>query len=105
MNSKLVLAIVATILASPVAVAENDKSSDRIHYKCHVSLQDKSDVVHGFVSVGKTQSEFESGLEGSMVYSADGVTGSEIESVYECAKADNSFKTKEARELEAKTPF
>lgn len=106
MNNKLLLLMVATLLVSPFTLAESlDKNSTRTHYKCHLALNDKSDVVHGFVSVGKTQREFEAALQGRIVYYADGVTGSEIARVYECVAADKLFESKEARELEEKTPF
>ncbi|MFT6984469.1 MAG: hypothetical protein ACJAT7_000263 [Psychromonas sp.] len=106
MNSKLLLLMMTMFLVSPFTLAKSlDKNGVRTYYKCYLALNDKSDVVHGFVSVGKTQSEFESELEGRIVYYADGVTGSIIESVYECVAADKLFKSKEARELEAKTPF
>ena len=98
--------MLAAFLVSPLTLAKNmDKNSARIHYKCYLALNDKSDVVHRFVSAAKTESEFESELQGRMVYYADGVSGSRIESVYECVAADKIFKTKEARELEAITPF
>lgn len=106
MNVKLLPALLATFLLAPLSIAKGpDKNSERMHYKCHLTLSDKSEVVHGFVSVGKTQSEFEKGLPGRIVYSADGVTGLLVENVYQCVKAKQSFKSKRARELEEKTPF
>ena len=106
MKGKLLLAMLTTLLISPLSVAKSlDKNSERTHYKCHLTLSDKSEVVHGFVNAGKTQSEFEQGLPGRIVYSANGVTGSAIETVYQCVEAGKTFKSKRARELQEKTPF
>lgn len=106
MKGKLLCATLMTLLLSPLSIAKSqDKNSERMHYKCHLALSDKSEVVHGVVSVGKTQSEFEAGLPGSIVYSADGVTGSAIETVYQCVQAGQHFQSKRARELQEKTPF
>jgi hypothetical protein len=102
MKRKILLVASALFLSSPLIFAQ---SAERIHYKCHLTLNNKSDVVHLFVTTDKTQSEFEKGLTGQIVYSADGVSGSAIERIYECVKADKIFKNKDARELERITPF
>lgn len=106
MSNKLVVAILMASLLSPVVSAEgSNKSGKRITYKCHVALQDKSEVVHEFVTVDEEQKEFELGLKGRMVFFADGVSGSKIEKLYECVKMKARFKSSAARDLEAKTPF
>jgi len=106
MKGKLLLTALLTLLLSPLTAAKTpDKNNERIHYRCHLMLSDKSEVVHGFVSVGKTQSEFEQALPGRIVFSADGVTGLTIENLYQCVKAGKRFNTYGARELEAKTLF
>ena len=106
MKRKLLATMLATWLIIPFSSAQSAVTSKlRISYKCHLALLDQSEVVHGFVSVGKTTREFTEGLKGRLVYFADGVNGSKIEHVYECVTADKNFKTTEARLLEAKTPF
>lgn len=106
MNTKILSAMLLTLLLSPLALAKSaDRESERKHYRCHLRLSDNSEVIHEFVSVGKTRSEFLQGLAGRMVYSADGVNGSAVENVYQCVTAGQSFKAQRARELEAKTPF
>lgn len=106
MKRKLLSVILSALLIAPLSAAKStDKNSERIHYRCHLRLSDNSDVVHGFVSAGKTQSEFTQALVGRLVYSADGVTGSAVETVYQCVKAEQRFKSKRARELQEKTPF
>jgi hypothetical protein len=102
MKSKLLLVMLMTLLITPLSFAKN---SERLHYKCYVQLSDQSDVVHRFVSAEKSQSEFEEGLPGSIVYSSDGVTGLKIITVYQCVGAKQSFKNKQAITIEAKTPF
>ena len=101
MKIKLLAILSATLLLSPFAAAK----SERIHYRCHLILHDKSEIVHGFVSVGETQKAFEKGLPGRTVYSADGVTGVQIEKIYQCVQAGKRFATARARQLEAETPF
>lgn len=101
MNAKLLLVMLLIMSISPLTLAENV----RIHYKCHLALLDKSEVIHQFVSTETTQSEFEKGLVGRLVYFADGVSGSAIEIIYQCVKVDQRFTTRRARELEEKTPF
>jgi hypothetical protein len=103
MKGKLLSAMLITFLMTSFSFAE--QNSERIHYKCHLRLSDQSEVIHQFVSPGKTQTEFEEGLPGSTVYAADGVTGLAIETVYQCVKAKQKFKGKQAQELEEKTPF
>ena len=106
MKGKLLSAMLTTLLMAPLSAAKSvDKNSERNHYRCYLRLSDNSDVVHGFVSARKTPGEFEKELPGRLVYSADGVTGSPIETVYQCVKAGQRFKSKQARELQEKTPF
>jgi hypothetical protein len=103
MKGKFLSAMLITLLIAPFSFAE--KNSERIHYKCHLKLSDQREVIHQFVSAGKTQTEFEEGLPGSTVYAADGVTGLAIETVYQCVKAKQKFKGEQAQDLEEKTPF
>lgn len=106
MTSKLLAIMFAFWLITPLSNAQSAVVNKlRISYKCHLTLLDQSEVVHGFVSIGKTTQEFIEGLKGRFVYFSDGVNGSKIEEVYECVTADKNFKTTEARLLEAKTPF
>lgn len=96
----------AIFFIAPLNAASNtDKNSERIHYKCHLTLSDESEVIHGFVSIGKTKSEFEDNLLGRLVYAADGVTGLSVDVVHQCVKKKQRFTSKKARDLEAITPF
>ena len=105
MNSKLVMLVLATFFVSPVVMAKSvDKSSARFHYKCYLTLEDERDVVHGFVSSEDNIQIFQEQLLGEIVFSADGVTGTNIASVYECVTSKQLFTSKEGRTLEANTP-
>ena len=106
MKNILLFSLLAVSLSVPLRAATNIiKNNERIHYKCYVSLSDASEVIHGFVTSGKTQSEFEQELLGRMVYSTDGVTGFTVEVLHQCVKAKQKFTSRKARELEAITPF
>ncbi len=106
MNTKLLITMLtALVLTSPLSHAESaDKKSERVHYKCHLRLDDNSEVVHQFVSVGETKAEFQKSLPGSTLYTENGEDAL-IETVYHCVTKKQRFKTKQAIELEANTPF
>ncbi len=109
MNAKLLLTMLtALVLISPLSHAKKtDKKSERIHYKCHLRLDDNSEVVHRFVSVGETKAEFQKSLPGSTLYTENGEDAL-IETVYHCVTKKQRFgsKTKQAIELDkANTPF
>lgn len=105
MGGKLLVIIISSLLACPFVMAKKEKSSERFHYKCHVSLTNGEKLVHGFVSPEQDKDKFETELKGRIVFSQDGVTGDNIDSVYECVKAEKSFKSREAQALEESTPF
>lgn len=105
MNMKLsILLLILSI--SPIAFAEEARQkNERNHYKCHLSLEDDSVVIHHFVTAAETKSEFENELTKRVVFAADGVTSWQIIEIYECVTAKQRFTSKEARELESKTPL
>lgn len=106
MNKKLLSIIFTVFLLTPFSFALSaEKTAERIHYKCYLQLSNQSTVVSRFVSVDQSQSEFLNGLPGRLVYAADGVTGVAIETIYECVNSKQRFKSKQARDLEANTPF
>lgn len=98
---KLLIAISLLFLSSLISV----QAEQREHYTCYVLLEDQSKVVHKFVSVDETKSEFLESLPKLTVFAADGVTGSTIDRVYECVTANQRFSSKEARKLVLETPM
>lgn len=105
MNKKLTIALLICSITSIAFAEEANTSNERNHYKCHLGLEDDSVVVHHFVSVAKTKSVFENELSERVVFGADGVTSWKIKEIYECVGTKQSFTSKEARELELKTPL
>lgn len=104
MGSKLLVLIISSLLMSPFVMAKKEKSSERFHYKCHVSLTNGEKLIHGFVSAEKEKFQFEKEVKGRLVFSQDGITGDSVDSVYECVKSVESFSSREARELEKNSP-
>ena len=106
MKNILLFSLLVASLSAPLrAVSNADNNNERIHYKCYVTLSDAREVIHGFVTSGETQSEFEQSLLGRMVFSADGITGSTVKVLHECVQAKQKFTSQKARALEANTPF
>ncbi|WP_028864178.1 TapY2 family type IVa secretion system protein [Psychromonas aquimarina] len=104
MKQKFLIMILAGLIFSPSLSADN-KDVQRRHLKCYLQLEDKSSVVHQFVYSEQTQQEFVNDLVGEKVFQQDGVSFLKIKSVYECVEAGKSFKNRQAKELEAATPF
>ena len=102
MKTKLWL-ILATSVAFSSATIAQDKV--RSHLKCHLLLEDKSEIVHHFVNTGQESKLFIESLTQRSVFMADGVTEQKIDAVYECVELKSHFKNKEAVIIEKNTPF
>ena len=104
MKQKLLIMTLTGLIFSPYLFADNT-DIQRKHIKCYLQLEDKSNVVHQFVYSKQPQQDFMGNLVGWKVFQEDGVSFLKIKTVYECAEISNIFKNKQAKELEAVTPF
>ncbi|WP_022941664.1 TapY2 family type IVa secretion system protein [Psychromonas hadalis] len=102
MKTKLGLILVVGFALSTSLLA---KESQRIHLKCHLQLEDKSDIVHHFVHTEKEDKPFVESLTARTVFMQDGVTEQKIIQAYECVDIKSTFKSREAVTLEENTPF
>ncbi len=104
MKQKFLIMILTGLIFSPSLSAENEDVQRR-HLKCYLQLEDKSTAVHQFVYSKQTQQDFVDSLAGRKVFQQDGVSFLKIKSVSECVETGKSFKSRQAKELEAATPF
>ncbi len=102
MFKKVFVTLTVALLCNPLFAADN---SNREHYKCYIQLMDKSKIVHQFVTAESSKKEFMQQLVSRSVFASDGVTSLKINDIYECVKVKDNFKSKEARKVEAETPF
>lgn len=102
MKIKIGLILISGLFFSSVNIAQE---KNRTHLKCHLQLEDKSDIVHYFVNTESSNEGFIAGLPELPVFMADGITEQKIVTVYECVETKNNFKGKEAIALEKRTAF
>lgn len=91
----------SAILISSGSFAQQEQ---RLHLKCHLQIEDQRVLIQQFVITDKSKQQFIAKLVGQSVFMADGRSKQEIISVYECTELNARFSSKEAIELEEKTP-
>ena len=102
MKIKLWLLLVVGGVLSSTAFAQEKV---RTHLKCHLQLQDKTDIIHHFVNTEKDNKRFIDMLTERSVFMSDGVSEQAISLVHECVETKDSFKSEEAITLEKNTPL
>lgn len=102
MPTRAIIGVAVSVLFCNTVLAE---TKERQTIKCYLQLEDKSNIVHQFVSTKGADKDFTDGVIGKGVFMADGKSEVAVINVHECVLLNESFKNKTAQKLEKNTPF
>jgi len=91
--------IVMLISFSSLAQAEQ-----RLHIKCHLQIEGQHATIQQFVIGDENKQKFINSLTGKTIFAADGRNKLQITAIYECVNLNARFNSRNAIELEKKTP-
>lgn len=104
LNNYILIAAALGSLSSFSCLAAKDRVLERsVQYKCHLTLQDGTELVNYRMSKPNNAKKLTSGLGSGFIYAKNGVTKRGIRKAHECVLATETFRSDKAKALDEQT--
>ena len=104
MKLAVYMSLLFLAMTSHFALGANDRVPQRsTQYKCHLLMQDQSELVNYMMSKDNYAKTLQRKLAGSFIYAKDGVSKRMINKAFECVEAHQDFSSMQARALDEQT--
>lgn len=102
-NYWAIVTVMLGLCVSFSSFAGKDRVAERsTQYKCHLTMQDGTQLVNYRMSKPKNAKALAQRLNGHYIFAKNGVTKRGISTAHECVLASEQFRSEKAKALDAK---